>query len=210
MPPEAAAAAPATAPAAAPASTTAAPAAAAAPASPAPAAAPAAAAPAAAPAAPAAAPAAIVLELPKDSKLVQADVDRIAAIAREQGLSQEQATKLLTEQNATVAAYEARQTEAAKTQRAAWAKAVTEDKEIGGDKLSVTQRNSMRVVEKFMPQPLRDKLRETGLGDYPDFVRFLNNVGAAMAEDSGVVNSGGPAHGQVDAASKLYDNPTSK
>lgn len=201
------AAAPATAPAAAPA-----PAPAAAAPSPAPAAAPAAAAPAAAPAAPAAAPASaeIKLEIPKDSKLVQADIDRIAAIAREQGLSQEQATKLLTEQNAAVAGYEARQTEAAKTQRAEWAKAITEDKELGGDKLSITQRNSMRVIEKFMPQPLREKLRETGLGDYPDFVRFLNAVGAAMAEDSGVVGSGGPAKGSVDAASKLYDNPSSK
>lgn len=223
--PDPVAPAPATAPAAAPAAAApASPAPAAAAPSPAPAAAaPAAAAPAAAPAPAAAAPAAVEvkLELPKDSKLVQADVDRIVADAKARGLSQEQATDLLHREHQAVAGYEARQATEATKQRTDWQNTVKTDPEIGGEKLSITQRNSQRVLDTFMPNaqdaagqpvthPLRALLRDTGFGDHPEVVRFLNKVGAAMAEDKGIVHSGSPASGGKDAANVLYGTPPSQ
>lgn len=131
-----------------------------------------------------AAPVEIKLELPKDSKLHQTDVDRIAATARERGLSQEQATALLTEADTAARGFEKRLVETVAAKRAEWVTTVKADPEIGGANLAKTNANAMRVVERFMSPALREELRTTGYGDHPELVRFLSKVGAAMAEDT--------------------------
>jgi len=155
------------------------------------------------------------IDLPKDSKLVQTDIDRISAIVREKGLSKAEADVLVAEANATAVAVEARMQESAKQQQQKWQADVKADPEIGGDKFSVTQRNSQRVLDTFMPNgkdeagnavihPLRNMLRETGFGDHPEVVKFLNRVGSAMAEDKPMVGAGGGGGGNKDAAAVLY------
>lgn len=126
----------------------------------------------------------IKLELPKDSKLHQTDVDRIAATARERGLSQEQANALLTEAETATSGFVARQQEMLVAKRTEWVNTVKSDPELGGANLAKTNANAMRVVERFMSPALREDLRVTGYGDHPELVRFLAKVGAAMAEDS--------------------------
>mgnify|MGYP001591727223 FL=1 len=147
---------------------------------------------------------AVKIELPQGSKLVQTDADRIAAIVRERGLSQEQANALLNEHEALAAGFHGRLAETAKAERTAWVKTISEDPEIGGEKLVVTQKNAMRVIATFMPQPLREKLKETGFGDYPDFVRFLNNIGQAMADDKPLVHGAPGGAGVKSAEDVLY------
>ena len=58
---------------------------------------------------------------------------------------------MLHREHQAVAGYEARQATEATKQREGWQNTVKTDPEIGGDKLSVTQRNSMRVIDTFMP-----------------------------------------------------------
>jgi hypothetical protein len=150
----------------------------------------------------------IKLELPRDSVLSQADVDRVAATARERGLSKEDAEALLKEQDATVRGHVARQQEQSKTQRAEWVKTIQNDPELGGDKLAVTQKNSLRAIEKFMPPELREKLKETGFGDFPPLVKMLNAIGAAMAEDKGPLGGAGTGGaGKKSAEDVLYGSP---
>lgn len=150
----------------------------------------------------------IKLELPQNSKLHATDVERIAAYAREQGLSLQEAQAALGENEKAVTAFETRQAESAKTQRADWVKTVQTDPELGGDKLVTTQKNSQKVIDRFMSDTLRTKLRETGLGDYPEFVRFINKVGASMAEDGGIHGTGGGGDASLSAADKLYGKQT--
>lgn len=156
----------------------------------------------------------IKLEVPKDSKLVQTDIDRISAIVREKGLSKAEADILVAEANQTALAYETRMQASAKEQQEGWIKAIQDDPEIGGDNLAVTQKNAQRVIDTFMPStkgadgkevlhPMRVMLRETGFGNHPEVVKFLNRVGLAMGEDKGP-NGGGPASGTKSAESILY------
>lgn len=161
------------------------------------------------------------LEIPEGSKLVQEDIDRISAIAREKGLSKAEAEVLVKEANATAAAYETRMQESAKTQRAQWVTTAKSDPEIGGDKWVATEKNAMRAIDTFMPNtkgadgkdvvhPLRAMLRETGFGDHPEVIRLLNKIGASMAEDGGITQGGGgQGAGKVDAATKLYGSSPS-
>lgn len=144
------------------------------------------------------------LEAPQGSKLHQSDVERIAAYAREQGLSVDEAKAVLGENEKAVTAFEARQIEAANAQRAGWVKEWQADPALGGDKLVTTQKNIQRVIDRFMPEPLQVKLKESGLGAYPDFVRMLNSIGASMAEDGGINGGHGGGQGEVSAADKLY------
>jgi hypothetical protein len=144
------------------------------------------------------------LEAPQGSKLHQTDVERIAAYARSQGLSVDEAKAMLAENEKAVTAHEARQIEAANEQRSKWVTEWQADPALGGEKLVTTQKNIQRVIDRFMPAPLQAKLKESGLGAYPDFVRMLNNVGAAMAEDGGINGGQGGGQGEVSAADKLY------
>jgi hypothetical protein len=136
------------------------------------------------PATPPATPPAIKLELPNDSKLAQSDIDRIAATARERGLSQEQATALLTEADTAARGFEGRLLESVKAKHTEWVAAVAADPELGGAKLETTKALAQRTVDKFMSQSLRDELKTTGYGDHPELVRFLAKVGAALGEDT--------------------------
>lgn len=150
----------------------------------------------------------IKLEVPKDSKLSQVDVDKVAAIARERGLSQEQAAELLTLRADAITQYEAAAPERIKTLRADWVKQITADPEIGGEKLAETQKIVMRPIERFMSPELRKELRATGLGDHPLFVKFLHSIGSVMSEDKpGDVKIGAGGGEKKDPATVLYGDP---
>jgi len=148
------------------------------------------------------------LEAPKDSKLSKADVDEIAAIARERGLSQEQAAEMVASRHAAVSRFEATVMEKMKSERAAWVESIKNDPEIGGDKLKETQRLTMLPIERFATPEFRSELRASGFGDHPLFVRFLLSIGQAMSEDDPSADKGGGGGGsKKDAATVLYGEP---
>jgi hypothetical protein len=150
------------------------------------------------------------LELPKDSKLSQADIDEIVADARARGLSKEQAQAMIEQRGKVISGYESRAIEAFKAERVKWQEAVKADPELGGDKLAQTQKLSMLPVEKFMSPALRTMLRETGYGDHPEFVRFLTSIGRAMSEDDPAhQQGGGVGDGKKSAESVLYGSGSS-
>lgn len=140
------------------------------------------------------------LEVPKEKTLLtQADADEIAATAREQGLSIDQAKQALQARDVAYQTALKRQVAMSEQQRGEWVKTLEADPE-----LATMQKNSLRAIDKFMPQELRDKLKATGFGDYPPLVKFLSAVGAAMGEDSGAGGKGGGGGEKKDAASVLY------
>lgn len=204
-------AAPAPAP-AAPAPAPAAPAPSPAPAAPAPSPAPAAPAPSPAPAAPAPAPSAAPekyeLKLVDGSPLDPSDVDKVAAFARERGLSNEQAQAILDQRHEAAAGITQRQTEQHAARVSEWETQTWADPALGGANKDATLANVQLVMDRFCPgadHAFRKELAATGYGNHPEFVRFVNAIGKAMREDK-PVGGNGPGAGQRSAADILYGN----
>ncbi|HCH6765088.1 TPA: peptidase [Serratia marcescens] len=120
-------------------------------------------------------------------------------IAKELGLSQEQAQKLVD----IYPQIQQQQAEAWSKQVADWGEQVKADKEIGGDKFNASVGAAQRALDQFGNTELREYLNASGLGNHPALVRFCAKVGKAMAEDTFVVPGQG---GQRSAADILYGN----
>ncbi|MEL5205606.1 MULTISPECIES: peptidase [Serratia] len=120
-------------------------------------------------------------------------------IAKELGLSQEQAQKLVD----IYPQIQQQQAEAWSKQVSDWGEQVKADKEIGGDKFNASVGAAQRALDQFGNPELREYLNASGLGNHPALVRFCAKVGKAMAEDSFVVPGQG---GQRSAADILYGN----
>ncbi|HGE8494718.1 TPA: peptidase [Serratia marcescens] len=120
-------------------------------------------------------------------------------IAKELGLTQEQAQKLVD----IYPQIQQQQAEAWSKQIADWGEQVKADKEIGGDKFNASVGLAQRALDQFGNSELREYLNASGLGNHPALVRFCAKVGKSMAEDSFVVPNQG---GQRSAADILYGN----
>lgn len=67
--------------------------------------------------------------------------------------------------------------------RASWSEQLKQDKELG-PKLQENVQVARKAMAKFASPELTAYLKATGLGNHPEFVRLLNRVGKALAEDS--------------------------
>ncbi|MCR0998664.1 peptidase [Serratia rubidaea] len=120
-------------------------------------------------------------------------------IAKELGLSQEQAQKLVD----IYPQLQQQQAEAWSKQVADWGEQVKADKEIGGDNFNASVGAAQRALDQFGNPELREYLEASGLGNHPALVRFCAKVGKSMAEDSIVMPNNG---GQLSAAEVLFGN----
>lgn len=125
-------------------------------------------------------------------------------VARELGLSQEQAQKLVDIYGKDIVPkLQQKQAEAWQQQTEQWGNDVKADKEIGGDKLTANIGMAQKALDQFGTPELRTYLEQTGLGNHPDLVRFCVKIGKSMGEDSMVMAANG---GQRSAAEVLYGN----
>jgi hypothetical protein len=149
------------------------------------------------------APATYELKLAEGTLLDQTVVDKVVSIAKDQGLSTEQAQALLNEAETNAA-------EARASRIKAWETAVKADKEIGGEHWPKTDANIQRFRKAFIPQDsgIHKLLDTTGYGSHPEVVRLMSAIGAAMAEDKTAINAGGAGGGKT-AADVLYGKNSS-
>lgn len=90
-------------------------------------------------------------------------------------------------------------------QQQSWQTEIQNDPELGGDKLPTTVANIARVMDRFATPEVRDILNQTGLGNNPHLVRFMNAVGKQFAE-GGVVPGGRPSSSATSLEKRLYPN----
>jgi len=135
---------------------------------------------------------------PEGVTLDPAAVEEFTPIAKELKLSQEQAQKLV----GVVAGISQRQAEQHAAQVAEWAKQVTTDKEIGGDKWAENRALVARARDQFASPELLTLMDSTGLGNHPAVIKHFVNLGKAIADD-GHVTGGAPSR-PVDFASDFY------
>ena len=149
------------------------------------------------------------LKAPEGSLIDAAGVERIAALAKAQGLSATQAQALLEAQSAEAAAAKEGQTALLETSKTQWLDATKADKEIGGEGFGKNAEIAKRVVDKYGSPELKAALNETGLGNHVELIRLLVRIAKAnnMNEDS-FVSGSAASGGNTSAADKLY--PTTK
>jgi hypothetical protein len=119
------------------------------------------------------------LKLPEDAVVDSEFVKEVEAIARQQGLSNDEAQMLLDQQSEKAAQLVTKKAEA-------WMEQLKTDPELGAD-LKQTAALAQRALENFAPPTLRGMLVKSGYGNHPDVVRFLYNIGKKMADDKLVI-----------------------
>jgi len=83
-----------------------------------------------------------------------------------------------------------------------WAKASKADREIGGVNFESNMSVARQPIEKYGTKELKVALNETGIGNHPDFLRFLFRLGNDMKEDK--ISVGSNPQSDQDVAKILF------
>ena len=124
---------------------------------------------------------------------------------KELGLTQDQAQKLVDFQAKQVQASSQSQVDAFDQLMNDWQEKSKNDKEFGGDKFEENIGIARSAIDKFGTPELKQLLEEHGVGNHPEVIRFMVNVGKLTAEDV----PGGttvPTSKAQDRVSLLYPN----
>ena len=139
---------------------------------------------------------------------VEVDPDTIGnlkELAKELGLTQEQAQKIADLGAAQSQKWVALQEQAITEASAQWVEEVKADKEIGGDRLSENLGIAKRALDRFGTPELSKLLDESRLGNHPELIRTMYRIGKAISDDA-VVPGSRSAFGSNSPAQRLYDN----
>lgn len=123
----------------------------------------------------------------------------VSGVAKELGLSADQAQKLWEKglgANGLVAQVNQ---QAIQKLNAQWANEITSDPQLGGAHLEQTKHNVGRAMA-YADDEFKTFIQNSGLGNLPSLVRFLNKVGAQMNSDMSYVS------GNAAAASSPIDS----
>lgn len=132
----------------------------------------------------------------KDQELDKEAVAAFEPIAREIGLSNEQAQKIVDVYGSTIMPQIAKQQEAAwQKQVTEWAETVKADKELGSVE---SIGNAQKAMDQFGTPELKQYLNDSGLGNHPELFRIFSKIGKAMSEDGFVGGSGENARSSAD------------
>lgn len=137
---------------------------------------------------------------PEGVTLDTESVTEFTAIAKDLKLPPEAAQKIVD----LAVKREAARADAYQAQVKAWAEDVAKDKELSKPEV---QADARKAIETFGTPELQALLNSTGLGNHPELVRVMANIGKAISEDKVLGKGGGGDNQPRDAASILYGNP---
>lgn len=155
------------------------------------------------------------LKLPENPAIDETALERMTAIARESGLSNEAAQKQVEFLNNEVAAREQAFLASNKPGGADWTIRVNEwetqarkDPEIGGtpEKFAETLTQAKRVLSEVFPPSVAQFLNESGYGSHPDVIRGLAKI-AKMTSEGSFIPGTGQATAETDPLRKMYPHP---
>lgn len=130
-------------------------------------------------------------------------MEEFTAAARELNLPQDAAQKMVDKMAPMMAQ---RQAEQLSAMRAEWETQSKADPEYGGDKLEASMVQANKAMNAFATDEFRTLLNETGLGNHPEWVRFMVRAGKAISEDK-IVQGGAAASAPKSLAERMYGNP---
>lgn len=123
-------------------------------------------------------------------------------VAKELGLSQENAQKVVDVMGPKIAAAQAAKFEAIKAE---WTENARTDKEFGGDKLNENMAVAKKALDAFGTPELRTLLNESGLGNHPELIRAFYRAGQKISAPNFVTGGASGPTGSS-AAATLYPN----
>lgn len=154
-------------------------------------------------------PAEIELKPPEGVEVDAEVMNSIKALAKEKGLTSEQAQKLLDSHVAAQGRFvQNTRDQWAKTQKA-WRDELTADSEVGGQKLQESLKQAGLGLKRIGSQKLLDLLNDTGLGNHVEVIRAFARVEKLFAEDKvdGTAGANGKPQGiQEDPFLGIYNN----
>jgi hypothetical protein len=139
------------------------------------------------------------LALQQGTILEASDLADVAAMAKQQGLTQEEA-------QAALVAYE----QSLRDQSTKFRSELEADTTLGGANLATTQRNVIRALDSLAPastvegKALRTFLDKSGLGNSLHIVRLLDKVGRGMGEDRPILTNAPQGSSPVDIVELFY------
>ena len=165
---------------------------------------------------PAGAPEKYEFKAPEGTSLNEAVVAEFSTVAKELGLSQDAAQKVIDKLAPTIAKQNATaMSQAINSATTAWAEATRADKDIGGEKLDENLAVARKALDRFGTPELRKLLGKfdpkdnpsgTGLGNHPEIIKAFLKAGKAISEDKFVPGGTAPTKGERSAAKSLYPN----
>lgn len=148
------------------------------------------------------------LKLPENTLFDAAALEGIEAFAKDLGLAQEAAQKLLERDSQMLDQFATHVDAVVKAEHAervaGWEQAVRTDKELGGEKFAETQFLADKAVRMFATPEFKQALNETGFGNHPELVRLFVKIGKAISEDSFTTKGAGETHQAADVAKTMF------
>lgn len=127
------------------------------------------------------------LKASEGSLLTKEQVAEIESIAKAGNLTEEQAKKVLTTQEAAVKAYNDKLVADFKNDSLKWVEDIKSDKVLGGENFGRTLELNKKVTDFFGDDQFRTELAQSGFGNHPGLVRMLAKIGEAMGENSAFI-----------------------
>ncbi len=147
-------------------------------------------------------------KLPDGVALGALDGD-IKAMAKDLGLTQDNAQRVVDTAAKLVQQSMAQQAEQVQAIHKQWAESVRTDSEIGGANLDANLARAKAAMEATATPHLKFLLDTTGLGNHPEVIRHFLKISPAFLPDSSVMPGNKAPGGGKSAAQVLYDNPSS-
>lgn len=110
-------------------------------------------------------------------------IDSYKNVAKDLSLSQENAQKVLD----TFSKYE---TDRINKTANMWLEQTKADKEIGGENLEKSKSLVKKALSAFASPQLKEFLTKGAIGNNPEVIRFLVNVGKSVSEDTTIIQGG--------------------
>lgn len=131
-------------------------------------------------------------------------IEAYSEVAKELGLPQEAAQKVIDKVGPAMAQLAADQQKALVN---GWIEQSKADKEFGGANLKDSLVIANRAINQFASPALKELLGKSGLAEHPEVIRLFTQVGKSISEDKVIVSgntSTAAAAGAKDAAKSLY------
>lgn len=144
-------------------------------------------------------------ELPEGMELDATALDKALPMFKELGLTQEQAQKVVGLYADQIQAGRKAQDEAFSQLMDDWRTKSMSDKEFGGDKFEQNIAIANSALQKFGTPELMQLMKDHGVGNHPEMIRFMLKVGRLTQEDN-PGSSVGPSSPERDRVDMLYPN----
>ena len=147
--------------------------------------------------------------MPEGYKLDEGMQANVEAFAKENGLSQENAQKVIDMGVEHMESLKKANDSAFEKMQSDWRSEIKGDAELGGANLLATQNRANRALAKYGTPKLVEELKRSGYNNNPELVRLLSRVDKATGEDTAPNGNGGSPEGsKLTDADKLF--PTMK